>query len=420
MAAAWAIIMMAIAMAALFQPPATAAVPASPPLAAPAGLTYMASFDTFSVWEDLSRRDGPMSFFLADNTTLVLELPKRDVDAAQLVPAANQSCCGYGFKIEQLTSAGPDLLGRAVLDEAARTGDDPDETKIAAALPPFTAAGQGGVAAFVGSRKGPAYGLRADGTPSQGVGWTHPWRTPYFSQLNTSRPPPLAAPNSCGILGGFQPILRWTFDEPCGPGSSCAKSGAQVTWEQTILGAVKPPSAAHQSIYVRWIRYAPASGELLDEVYIDTNQPYPSTTYKDPIIAAEFYREVLKTANSYTGLFGMPTAAAAPSVDLKIAATGGGTGSDSAPMVVSATDPSAARVIDQSRHSLVREWIARRDEVWGAYGVLPDQYGGSESDGFQENLNSGVAAAMAWGFFGTARQILSSYWQYMVRPDGKC
>ena len=25
---------------------------------------------------------------------------------------------------------------------------------------------------------------------------------------------------------------------------------------------------------------------------------------------------------------------------------------------------------------------------------------------------------MAWGFLGTARQILSSYWQYMVRPDG--
>ena len=52
------------------------------------------------------------------------------VDAAQLVPTANQSCCGYGYKIEQLTSVAPDLLGRAVLDEAASTGDDPDEAKV--------------------------------------------------------------------------------------------------------------------------------------------------------------------------------------------------------------------------------------------------------------------------------------------------
>jgi hypothetical protein len=103
---------------------------AAAPAAAPATLTYMASFDTFSVWEDLSKRDGALSFYTADNATLVLTLAKRDVDAAQLVPTANQSCCGYGYKIEQLTSVAPDLLGRAVLDEAASTGDDPDEAKV--------------------------------------------------------------------------------------------------------------------------------------------------------------------------------------------------------------------------------------------------------------------------------------------------
>ena len=40
------------------------------------------------------------------------------------------------------------------------------------------------------------------------------------------------------------------------------------------------------------------------------------------------------------------------------------------------------------------------------------------SPGFQENVNSGATAAIAWGFLGTARGILSSYWRYMVRDDG--
>ena len=53
--------------------------------------------------------------------------------------------------------------------------------------------------------------------------------------------------------------------------------------------------------------------------------------------------------------------------------------------------------------------IVRSDVVWGKYGVPPDQYGGTESDGFQENVNSGATAAIAWGFFGTARGILSTY-----------
>jgi hypothetical protein len=53
--------------------------------------------------------------------------------------------------------------------------------------------------------------------------------------------------------------------------------------------------------------------------------------------------------------------------------------------------------------------IVRSDVVWGKYGVPPDQYGGTESDGFQENVNSGAIAAIAWGFFGTARGILSTY-----------
>ena len=118
--------------------------------------------------------------------------------------------------------------------------------------------------------------------------------------------------------------------------------------------------------------------------------------------------QVLKTANSYDQLFGLTPSAGSGfgslslTADLKVAPSNPKGGTDRKPMTVVASNPAAMRLIDQSRHSLVREWIARRDVVWGAYGVAPDLYGGTESDGFQENLNSGVSAAMAWGW-STAR-----------------
>jgi len=85
------------------------------------------------VWEDLRGRAGPISFFAADNATLLEKVAKRDVDAGQAeatTDGSNASCCGHGFTLEQLTSAGPDLLGKALL--AAAGADDPDEAAVAA------------------------------------------------------------------------------------------------------------------------------------------------------------------------------------------------------------------------------------------------------------------------------------------------
>jgi len=295
-------------------------VAASSTAATPTGLTFMAhvplldgSGSALTVWEDLRSRDGALSFYKADNATLVKWLTKRDVDAGQLFPngtcpptqpPVNDTCCGFGLTLNETLAAGADLLGQAVLSAATESGDDPIEAEVEGALPPFSAVGEGGVAALVGSRKGPAYPLKPDGTPIQGTGWTHPWRTPYFTELNTSRPTPLANPSTAGILGGWHPTLRWTFDEPCGPGSvphgtqggygpDCnVRSNETVTWEQTIVGEVDPPSAAHQSVFIRWIRYSPDTRVLLKAVYVDTNQPYPSSQLDDPEIAAAFYREV--------------------------------------------------------------------------------------------------------------------------------
>ena len=165
----------------------------------------------------------------------------------------------------------------------------------------------------------------------------------------------------------------------------------------------------------------------MDTIIVDNNQAYPSTVYDSQDLRTSFYTELLKTTLSYDALFGLADKDSDATktigdlaVDLAVVAPAiaGSGATDRRPMVAMASDAQAQRIIDQAKHSIIREWIVRPDVVWGRYGVPPDGYGASESDGFQENVNSGATAAIAWGFLGTARGILSSYWRFIVRNDG--
>ena len=244
-------------------------------------------------------------------------------------------------------------------------------------------------------------------------------------------------PSTAGIVGGYLPVLRWTFDEitqPCGPlgcDVACARANSDVVWELTALGEPEPPSAVHQTLWYRYLRFRRSTGELLEHITVDNNQAYPSTQYDSAALRSGFYSQLLKTSNSYDALFGANNGtthdnrggggtSSKLATDLGVSAPPGASpaATDRRPMVVTASDEAATRLIDQAKHSLIREWIARQDTVWGRYGVPPDGYGAAMSDGFQENVNSGATAALAWGFLGTARGILSSYWRYMVRDDG--
>ena len=219
------------------------------------------------VWEDLHGRAGPISFFAADNATLLEKVAKRDVDAGQAeatTDGSNATCCGHGFTLEQLTSAGPDLLGKALL--AAAGADDPDEAAVAAALPPFIA-GRQQVAAFVGSRKGPAYPLTRSGEPAMQVGFSHPWgwpggpiAGPQIGNNQFGNRLVCTNPATAGVVGGYMPILRWTFNETaaaCGAGphptGCCPGVDDSVIFDVTVLGELDPPSAVHQSVWWRYL-----------------------------------------------------------------------------------------------------------------------------------------------------------------------
>eukprot|EP01048_Picozoa_sp_COSAG05_P003437 COSAG05_NODE_157_length_15666_cov_29.830410_13_plen_237_part_00 len=228
--------------------------------------------------------------------------------------------------------------------------------------------------------------------PVQGVGFGHAFLN---LNLNNTGPCELPAmkgrvcpltgcsnPSTAGVVGGYLPVLRWTFDEitqPCGPlgcDVACSNADSDVVWELTVLGEPEPPSAAHQTVWFRYLRFRRSTGVLLDHITIDNNQAYPSTQYDSAALRSEFYSQLLKTSNSYDLLFGISNATAGASSkytssklvsDLGVDAPPGAApaATDQRPMVVTASDQAATRMIDQAKHSIIREWIARQDTVWG-------------------------------------------------------
>lgn len=74
---------------------------------------------------------------------------------------------------------------------------------------------------------------------------------------------------------------------------------------------------------------------------------------------------------------------------------------------------------NQARHALVLDMITRSDGVWPRYGTSPgyDQPGVG-SDGFQEIFTSTMTAALEWGLFGYARDVLDNWLEYFVRHKG--
>lgn len=138
----------------------------------------------------------------------------------------------------------------------------------------------------------------------------------------------------------------------------------------------------HQTAWWRYLRYRKSTGELLTTVTIENNAAYPSTVFDSPALLSAFYAELLKTSNTYDALFGVKNSRKSGSksgqpllfADVGVAtpAHASPAATDAKPLVVTASDAAAIRIIDQSKHSLIREWIARQDSVWGRYGVQPD------------------------------------------------
>ncbi len=80
-------------------------------------------------------------------------------------------------------------------------------------------------------------------------------------------------------------------------------------------------------------------------------------------------------------------------------------------------DTDGAMLVDQMRHTRVRDMITRNQGVWPRYGTTPG-YGGYGNNGFPEVFTASMMAALEYGQFSYAREVLTNYLQYYILPSG--
>ena len=347
----------------------------------------MAATEEFAVYEDFRTITGSMLVIGADGSRR--ELTK----TAEPTWADGELYLGH--PLAEVQASHVDLLGREFL---AAPGD-PQYAAVAAAIAPITLSGTG-TYTFVGTGHSP-----------DKVGIEYGGKTAYFDPA--AHLPQIADLRADGrvldgIVGGFLPVLRFVYPEgheyapqgegaapegheyaPQGEGAAPEGHGpdGSAAWcELVVFASLRPPE--NRQVQPTWYRVLRVVDGAPTEIgYFDTFEPYPPRDGSaDP---AAFYRELLELADH-----------TATSLDPG--------------MHVTLPD---GRLADLARHSLVRAAITRIDG-YPKYGVMDRLYGGTEHDGFQDTFNADLIAAVEWGLFDRARDILDNYLGEFVRDDG--
>lgn len=313
---------------------------------------------TWKVFEDLTTRDGPLTFISSSGARRVL---KKSAEAT----FAEADPPHLGLSMNDIGMAGADLLA----DELLAHGGDPDPELVKTAAPPLGSVappngGQGRWTAFVGTKEcfdtQPVFGGANTRTyhPSQ-----------YFTELR--------GPHKRyeGMLGGWMPAVRKVIPL------------AENTYiEAIVFGDV---TARDRFIVQTWHRTVMVeNGAVTKAVYGYTYPAFPPAR-QDPK-PEEFYRALLIFADYW---------------DKQLASM--------AP--VSLPDESWT---DMSRHAFAKELMVRPAGIYPKYGAVDRDYYGSEYDGFQDIFTSAVYTNLEWGRFDTARQFIDSYFTEFVDARG--
>ena len=337
------------------------------------GQTQLSEFQlngmSWKVYEDLSRRDGSITFVPARGVSRVMG--KRT--EATFTQAAEEY---LGLKIQDIGASGPDLLANKLLEKG-----DPDPTQVRdAALPlggppPLNAAGgpQGGLAAggggtnswntFVGTKE------CNDTMPVYAGGNTRTYHpNQYFTELGAGGAGDRANTRERweGLLGGWMPAVHKIF--PINDKSYI---------EMVIFGDVE----AHDKFIVQtWHRTARIdNGKISKVVYGYSYPAFPP--FKEDPKPEQFYRALLVFANYW---------------DRQLA--------DYA--VTSLPDNVW---VDMSKHAAAKEIMVRPGGVYPKYGAVDRDYYGSEYDGFQDIFTASVFTNLELGRFEPCKAILDNY-----------
>jgi hypothetical protein len=335
--------------------------------------TFLCEFELhgtkWKVYEDLSTRDGSITFLSARGERRVLakrtEAQFPEVDPQHL-----------GLSMDEIGLSGPDLLA----DKLLAGGDDPDPEMVKRAAPPQGSAqprptGQQPAAppprprwnTFVGTKE--AY----DTQPVFPLGNTrqyHPEQ--YFPELRNSE---AVSRRFEGLLGGWMPAVLKVVP---------VSEGTYI--EVIVFGDVE---ARDQFIVQTWHRTARIeNGKVAKVVYGHTYPPFPPARL-DPK-PEDFYRALLVFAEYWEN-------------QLKDFA---------------ATSLPDESWVDMCKHCFAKELMVRPGGVYPKYGAVDRDYYGSEYDGFQDIFTMGLYTNLEWGRFEQARAILDNYFTHFVDSRG--
>ena len=331
----------------------------------------------WKVYEDLSKRDGSITFVPARGNARVMGKRTEAVFSQAKEPY-------LGLKFEDINSSLPDILA----DKLLGGGGDPDEIQVRDAAPLIggppppgatqgagggLAAGGGGTSSwntFVGTKE------CFDTMPVYAGGNTRAYHpNQYFTELQGGGGPNAPAPTGErvnfrerweGLLGGWMPAVHKVFP---------IKDNSYI--ETVIFGDVE---ARDKFIVQTWHRTARIDdGKMAKPVYGYSYPAYPP--FKEDPKPEEFYRALLVFANYW---------------DKQLA--------DFAPTVL----PDASWV-DMSKHAVAKEIMVRPGGVYPKYGAVDRDYYGSEYDGFQDIFTASVYTNLELGRFEPCKAILDNY-----------
>ena len=345
-----------------------------------AGHTLQCEFQynniAWKAYEDLSKRDGSITFVPARGVARVLGKRPEAVFSQAAVPF-------LGFSQQDIGNSLPDILADKLL-----ANGDPDEVQVRDAAPLIgspvapnpnagpgggNAGGGGGTSAwntFVGTRE------CFDTAPIYATGNTRTYHpNQYFSELQgvTGAPGAVLTGDHAnmrerweGLLGGWMPAVHKIFP-----------INDQSYIDMLIFGDVK---ATDKFIVQTWHRTARIdSGKMTKVVFGYSYPAYPP--FKVDPTKEEFYRALLTFAEYW---------------DKQLA--------DFAPTTL----PDHTWV-DMSKHAVAKEIMVRPGGVYPKYGAVDRDYYGSEYDGFQDIFTASVYTNLELGRFGPCKEILDNY-----------
>jgi hypothetical protein len=323
----------------------------------------------WKVYEDLSKREGALTFVPASGPARVLGKRLEAVFSPAATPF-------LGLSPEEIGSALPDLLA----DKLLAGGGDPDEILVRDAAP------------LIGSPVAPNPNARGGGNAAGGGG-TSSWNTfvgtkecfdtaPVYAGGNTRTYHPgqyfeeLQAPTTGvhantrerweGLLGGWMPAAHKIFP-----------IDDQSYIDMVIFGDVE----AHDKFIVQtWHRTARIDNGKMTKVVFGYSYPAFPPFKEDPK-KEDFYRALLVFADYW---------------DKQLA--------DFAPVTL----PDKSWV-DMSKHAVAKEIMVRPGGVYPKYGAVDRDYYGSEYDGFQDIFTASVYTNLELGRFEPCKTILDNY-----------